>query len=128
MPFVLGSYKVSEFDTQAMLWSALKKDGFNVRGEVRGTLQGEKTGKSTGNKVRLDLVIFSDNGKPLIAIEVKQKRGPSWRTAFVQSNQFKAYTLLGIPVVMVCGHLQAELFLERIDWALTLPAGVHWLE
>lgn len=128
MAFVLGALTSSEFDIQAGLWRALRDAGHNVRGEVRGSVQGIKTGRATGNKVRLDLVVFCDGGKPLLAIEVKPKRGAGWREDYCKSEQFAMYSLLEFPVVMVCGESQAAKFLERMPWALALPPGVHWLE
>lgn len=128
MTFVLGALTRSEFDIQAGLWRALKESGHNVRGEVRGSVQGVKTGQSTGNKVRLDLVVFCDAGKPLLAIEVKPRRSAGWRADYMKSSQFAMYSLLDFPVVMVCGELQATKFVDRMGWAMSLPPGVHWLE
>ncbi|MBK8105980.1 MAG: hypothetical protein IPK42_10565 [Betaproteobacteria bacterium] len=127
MPFVLGACASSEFDIQALLWTELQKAGYMVRGEVRGSLQNEKR-LLIGNKVRLDLVVFNSNNEPTLAIEVKPKRSRAWRDTFLLSRQCLAYTLLGFPVVMTCGKTQALQLLDRMPWALSLQAGVHWLD
>ncbi len=123
---VLGALQRSEFDVQAELFSDLRSAGFNVRGEVRGTVSGKKTGQRLGNKVRLDLVIF-EGRSPRLVIEVKMKRSQAWRQQYQAGPQFSMYGLLGLPVVIVCGEHEAKLLLTRLDWAMGLPPGVHWL-
>jgi len=124
---VIGSLQKSEFDIQADLFCRLKSIGLCVRGEVRGTINGKPTGKKCGNKVRLDLVVFSD-GVPKLVIETKMKRSNAWKLQYESSDQFAMYSRLELPVVMVCGEREAELLMSSIDWVLGLPNGVHWLQ
>lgn len=127
--FVLASMKTSEFELQARIYNKLLGMGIYVRAEVRGTVQRKKTGRSLGNKVRLDVVIFSDKEcrKPALVIEVKQKRSNAWKVHYLNLVQHRMYSLLDLPVLMVCGEKEAEMFFENIDELMKLPNGIHWL-
>ena len=127
--FVIGSMRSSEFELQADLYSMLRLAGFYVRGEVRGTVQNKQTGRANGNKVRLDIVIFNDKEcrNPKLVIEIKPKRTAGWVADYMKQEQYRMYSMLDLPVVMVMGEKQASAFMANIDQMLQKPNGVHWL-
>jgi type I site-specific restriction-modification system R (restriction) subunit len=95
--------RYSEFEIQASVWSVLKKNGVDVRGEV----------KALG--CRFDLVIYK-NKEPICIIEVKNKRRdkPEYE---VKSKQLKRYRLFGIPVLYCANH---HYILSTVDKVLEL--------
>ena len=78
----------AEFEIQALLYIALKREGLNVRGEVKAY------------KSRLDLVIFNDTNKALCVIEVKANQRPKQRK---YKRVTKYEDLFNLPV-LVCMH------------------------
>jgi hypothetical protein len=106
----------SEFENQAELYCWLKSMGLKVRGEVDAFIYGKP--------VRFDIAVFDDD-RPIFAVEVKQKRGRRWRSYWLNTKQGAAYSSCGIPVYMVCGLRESELFRSSF---LGLPRrpGVIW--
>lgn len=79
----------SEFEIQALLFSALQLLGYDVRGEVKSS------------PCRFDLVIFR-NKEAICIIEVKKwikKKTPS------KTKQYDRYMSYGLPLVY-CGHIE----------------------
>jgi hypothetical protein len=98
----------TEFEVQALLYTALRQLGFNVRGEVR---------TSIGNRAqcRFDLAEFSD-GKLAGIIEVKSapithKTSAGWNG----TRQGRRYGLFGVPVLVVYGMRDAEQLIARVE-------------
>lgn len=78
----------AEFEIQALLYLALKRQGLNVRGEVKAY------------KSRLDLVIFNDDNQAKCIIEVKANQRPKQRK---YKRVTKYEELFKLPVI-VCMH------------------------
>ena len=78
----------AEFEIQALLYIALKREGLNVRGEVKAY------------KSRLDLVIFNDDNKAICIIEVKSNQRPKQRK---YKRVTKYEELFHLPV-LICMH------------------------
>lgn len=128
--FVMGSMRSSEFELQSRIYSELINQGFYVRGEVRGIVSGVKTGLGKGNRVRLDIVIFSDKEcrKPIFAIEVKPKRSIGWIKDYKNTQQHFMYQNLGMPILMILGEDQARQFLQNPKGFMHPSNGLHWIE
>lgn len=89
----------TEFEVHARLYCGLLALGYAVRGDVSG---------DGGD--RFDLVVF-DKGVAVRIIEVK-KRG-----VVAQRNQINRYSRYGVPVDVVCGMDEVDLYLKAADAA-----------
>lgn len=112
--------KASEFEVQAYVWSELRKLGINARGEVKVKYMQD------GNKrdrCRFDIAVFED-GYLVGIIEIKanvvtHKTNAGW----IGTRQGHRYTSFGVPVEIIYGQAEAELFISntresgRINWA-----------
>lgn len=99
----------SEFEVQAYLYHELRKLGLDVRGCV----------SSRSCKAVFDLVIFSEDKKPLRVIEVKKRilsrknvRRSTWKN---QRSQMERYGYFETPVDLVQGMDQAIQYVKGIS-------------
>ena len=96
--YIMEVYKIpypqrmTEFEIQSLLFGILKKEGFKVRGEVKAY------------KSRLDVVVYDDNYKARVIIEVKARK--RIRAKVRKYKQVIKYEeLFGLPVI-VCLNQQ----------------------
>jgi hypothetical protein len=123
---ILSKCQSNEFEVQVYLLNELKALGYIAEGEVRGMVSHVKTGEASGNKVRLDILLFKGT-EPCCAIEVKRARSDVWKADYQRSKQFKIYSLLGLPVLIVCGMNEAMELLRKHETLLRLTPGIHWV-
>lgn len=112
--------KVSEFEVHAYVWSELRKLGINARGEVKVPFKDEGNRRAM---CRFDIGIFDDGFLVGIieikAHQVRHKTEGGWEA----TRQGSRYMSFGVPVEIVYGQPEAELFIEitktagRICWA-----------
>lgn len=95
---------VTEFEVHASLYSALRANGFDVRGEVKWR------DKLTRCSCRFDLVLYR-NDLPVEIVEVKAGR-VTHRSGLENTRQGRRYRLFGVPVTFVYGAEDAQAFLE----------------
>lgn len=111
---------VSEFEVHAYVWSELRKMGINARGEVKVPFACTENRRAT---CRFDIGIFEDGFLAgIIEIKsgvIKHKTDGGW-TATRQGSRCMSF---GVPVEIIYGQAEAELFIEntcdagRIVWA-----------
>lgn len=77
----------SEFEIQSFIYEHLRGIGLNVRGEVM----------TDGMLCRFDLVVFNENNKPVLIIEVKKRAGGRHKSR----AQVKRYEDYGVPVILI---------------------------
>jgi hypothetical protein len=94
----------TEFEVQAYLWNELRRLGINVRGEV-------KTKFDKRCYVRFDLAIF-ENGQLKEIIEIKRSK-MNHKTSWVQTRQGRRYSSYGVPVSIVYGLDDADVYLKN---------------
>ena len=89
----------SEFEVQAMLFSALSRRGYVVRGEVV-----KRIPVVSGRKhvCRFDLVVYDARHKPLVVLEVKAN-SVHHKVPLQYTRQGRRYTRFGVPVWFVYG-------------------------
>jgi hypothetical protein len=98
----------TEFEVQAFLYSAIKQIGLNVRGEL------VHFDKKTRQKCRFDLVIFDENNKAKVIIEVKS--APiKHKTRLEDTRQYQKYTSFGCRVVFVYGMDDAVNYVDSLN-------------
>lgn len=98
----------TEFEVQAALFSSLRNNGFDVRGEVKWCGPAQKNARR--ETCRFDLVIYKD-AKPVHIVEVKA--APMTHKVGVEATrQGNRYRHFGVPVTFVYGGVDALAFLQ----------------
>lgn len=94
--------RLSEFEIQSDVYQALKKKGFNVRGEVKA--------KSS----RLDLVVFDKNDGARCIIEVKSRERVRKKPRKYRRVQ-KYEELFNLPVIVCMNGSQIEQTVKEVE-------------
>lgn len=89
--------KDSEFEVQAEMYSALRRCGLSVRGEVPGYC--DDFGRR--HKCRFDIVVFDDRHNPLVIVECKNTN--DGETKLYRGRQCRRYNTFGVPVIKCSG-------------------------
>lgn len=104
----------TEFEVQAYLWHELRALGLNVRGEVKLKFSKRQT-------VRFDLACFQE-GRLTAIIEVKRS-SVQHKTTWKETRQGLRYLQYGVPVYIVYGMDEADVFITEIrKGAITLKS------
>jgi hypothetical protein len=98
---------ISEFDTQAKLYSVLKEKGFDVFGEL---VIRDSNGKKGYKQFRFDLVVFENKIAKYI-IEVKTDGTPEINK---KHRQYKKYSLFNLPIIYCYGDKDIEKVVREV--------------
>lgn len=97
---------ITEFEIHAYIYSALRRAGVNVRGNISAIYDANR-----GNLCRFDIVIF-EFGVASRIVEVKNG-GPEQCGIRGQGRQCRRYREYGVPLTYVIGMPQAEKFVRE---------------
>jgi hypothetical protein len=101
----------TEFEVQATLFSSLRANGFDVRGEIQWSQRREN---ERGRVCRFDLVLY-EGGRAIHIVEVKSSR-VNHSGGVSNTRQARRYREFGVPVTFVYGADDAAAFLrQQID-------------
>ncbi|MCK5611747.1 type I restriction enzyme HsdR N-terminal domain-containing protein [Candidatus Pacearchaeota archaeon] len=92
---ILYPARQSEFEVQSLIFTILKSEKYNVRGEVKAL------------RSRLDIVVYNDNNKAVCIIEVKARARVRKKPR--QYKQVMKYEeLFGLPVIICLNRSQVR--------------------
>lgn len=105
---ILYPFNDSEFDVQAELWSRIRQEGFEVRGEVKAVCMDDDRRR----KAFLDLVVFNRvTLKPLAIIECKNSPNNHQE---IGGRQKRKYSKFNLPLLLCANRSQIDPTLRNL--------------
>lgn len=96
----LPAWKFDRFDVQARVYVALRKHGFDVRGEYL----------VPGTGLKPDLVIFDAKGKALAIVVVKG--ADQWQSETRQQREYRSFN---VPVIAIANANEVPALITALD-------------